>query len=126
MQFEICGKLHLSATLLIITGFCLCVQSTNETNPSHIAWADATKSCRLKWSVDRQKEMVTFEVMAKATGWIGLGISGDDARTLKGADLWIGWKDKQGNAHLKVMEFIFFHYYNPSLIHYHKPSFIHY
>jgi len=101
MQFEICGKLHRSVTLLIIATLSLCVQSTNESSPNHIAWADATKSCRLKWSVDRQKEMVTFDVTVKGKGWIGLGILGDDTRTLKGADLWIGWKDKQGNAHLK-------------------------
>ena len=53
---------------------------------------------QLYWSVDKEKETISFAVRVRTTGWVGLGISptGD----MVNSDVVIGWVTDSGEAML--------------------------
>ncbi|CAF5067245.1 unnamed protein product [Rotaria magnacalcarata] len=53
----------------------------------------------LWWTVDENRQEITFELHIKTTGWIALGIS--PAGGMKGADIGLGWIDSTGQVHFQ-------------------------
>jgi hypothetical protein len=74
----------------------------------------------LYWTVNNDKQEITFELHINTTGWIGLGISPGKkllkilfdpdllieylAGGMPGADIGTGWVDSSGNVFLQVNE----------------------
>ena len=63
---------------------------------AHYAALDPKELMKLYWTVDWDKETVSFAVEAATTGWVGFGISSGNGKMV-GSDMVIGWvKDSKG------------------------------
>ncbi|KAL9987415.1 hypothetical protein ACROYT_G001716 [Oculina patagonica] len=63
---------------------------------AHHAVLDPAELMKLYWTVDWDKETVSFAVEAATTGWIGFGFSSGNGK-MAGSDVVIGWvKDSKG------------------------------
>ena len=63
---------------------------------AHHALLDPKELMKLYWTVDWDKETLSFAVEAATTGWVGFGISSGNGKMV-GSDLVIGWvKDSKG------------------------------
>ena len=100
-----------SVLLLIIFTTSAYESSKSHNDFSQSVWMDVNKSYRLSWNINRKKSTITFkvEVEGERIGWIGLGIS--RGLKSKNTDLWMGWVDAKGNAHLKVKLLVYSFYF---------------
>ncbi|KAL9970009.1 hypothetical protein ACROYT_G022312 [Oculina patagonica] len=63
---------------------------------AHHAVLDPAELMKLYWTVDWDKETVSFAVEAATTGWVGFGFSSGNGK-MAGSDVVIGWvKDSKG------------------------------
>lgn len=63
---------------------------------AHHAVLDPGELMKLYWTVDWEKETVSFAVEAETTGWVGFGFSSGNGKMV-GSDVVIGWvKDSKG------------------------------
>ena len=63
---------------------------------AHNAVLDPNELMKLYWTVDWDKETVSFAVEAETTGWVGFGFSSGNGKMV-GSDVVIGWvKDSKG------------------------------
>ena len=63
---------------------------------AHHAVLDPEELMKLYWTVDWDKEIVSFAVEAATTGWVGFGFSSGNGMMV-GSDVVIGWvKDSKG------------------------------
>ena len=63
---------------------------------AHHAVLDPKELMKLYWTVDWDKETVSFAVEAATTGWVGFGFSSGNGKMV-GSDVVIGWvKDSKG------------------------------
>ena len=57
---------------------------------------DPKELMKLHWTVDWDKESVSFAVEAATTGWVGFGFSSGNGKMV-GSDMVVGWvKDSKG------------------------------
>lgn len=54
---------------------------------------------KVRWTT-KDKDWITFEISSPTKGYIGIGFS--YSGTMAGADIYIGWVDSSGTAHVKV------------------------
>ena len=95
-------------TMLLITQwvFLLCsvaVQSSSANlaaDHSFFAPLDENQNVKLYWNVSIARKEIIFTVEAKATGWVGFGISSGQGK-MQGADIVIGWV-KDGQTYFKA------------------------
>ncbi|XP_073252711.1 DBH-like monooxygenase protein 1 [Porites lutea] len=66
---------------------------------SFFAPLDENQHVKLYWNVSIAKKEIIFTVEAKATGWVGFGISSGQGK-MQGADIVIGWV-KDGQTYFK-------------------------
>lgn len=86
--------------LLCLVSFHSTVFADLSSEFAHHAVLDPQEKMKLFWTVDWDKEMVSFAVEAETTGWVGFGFSGRSGAMI-GSDVVIGWvKDNKG--YLKV------------------------
>ena len=63
---------------------------------AHHAVLDAQELMKLYWTVNWEKETVSFAVEAATKGWVGFGFSSGNGKMV-GSDVVIGWvKDSKG------------------------------
>ena len=63
---------------------------------AHHAVLDPKELMKLYWTVDWDKESVSFAVEAATTGWVGFGFSSGNGKMV-GSDMVVGWvKDSKG------------------------------
>ena len=63
---------------------------------AHHAVLDPAELLKLYWTVDWDKETISFAVEAATTGWVGFGFSSGNGMMV-GSDVVIGWvKDSKG------------------------------
>lgn len=55
---------------------------------------------KVRWTT-RDPEWITFEMSSPTKGYIGIGFS--HSGTMKESDIYIGWVDAYGTAHVKVI-----------------------
>lgn len=55
---------------------------------------------KVRWTT-KDPEWITFEMSSPTTGYIGIGFS--HTGNMAGSDIYIGWVDSSGTAHVKVM-----------------------
>ena len=73
---------------------------------AHHAVLDPGELMKLYWTVDWEKETVSFAVEAATTGWVGFGFSSGNGGMV-GSDVVIGWvKDSEGYLTVSVDVFI--------------------
>ena len=63
---------------------------------AHHAVLDPKELMKLYWTVNWDKESVSFAVEAATTGWVGFGFSSGNGKMV-GSDIVVGWvKDSKG------------------------------
>lgn len=67
-------------------------------------YLDSTGNVLLRWGFDLVKDTITFEVTAKTTGWVGLGLSPSGG--MAGSDIFIGGVGPDG-MYFTVILFFF-------------------
>ena len=77
----------------------------------HTAILDPQEKYQLHWTVNRTEKKIYFAVQVNTTGWIGLGFSQGLSGQMKGADIVMGWVDKNGTVHFKVNSDVLFSLY---------------
>lgn len=60
---------------------------------------------KVRWTT-KDPEWITFEISSPTKGYIGLGFS--ETGTMAGSDIYIGWVDSLGTAHVKVIKIFSF------------------
>ena len=84
--------------ILIICFLLKTVCAIDSTVWSHQLWLDPYEKYSIKWSVDSEKQSITFLCEVQTRGWIGFGLSPNGG--MKGSDLIIGWiDDNSGVTH---------------------------
>ena len=72
---------------------------------AHHAVLDPQELMKLYWTVDWDKEIVSFAVEAATTGWVGFGFSSGNGM-MTGSDVVIGWvKDSKGYLTVRISTF---------------------
>lgn len=54
---------------------------------------------KVRWTT-KEPEWITFEMSSPTKGYIGIGFS--HSGSMAGSDIYIGWVDSSGTAHIKV------------------------
>ena len=93
---------HFSALVVV----CLALISVSAADLSsefaHHAVLDPKELMKLYWTVDWDKETISFAVEAATTGWVGFGISSGNGKMV-GSDVVIGWvKDSKGYLTVRI------------------------
>ena len=75
---------------------------------AHHAVLDPAELMKLYWTVDWDKETVSFAVEAATTGWVGFGFSSGNGMMV-GSDVVIGWvKDSKGYITVRMKLYSYF------------------
>ena len=70
---------------------------------AHHAVLDPKELMKLYWTVNWEKESVSFAVEAATTGWVGFGFSSGNGKMI-GSDVVIGWvKDSKGFLTVRIL-----------------------
>ena len=95
------ANMKLLAALTVLHVVSLCSADLDD-EYDHFAALDELENFKLFWSVDTEKNEVSFAVEVRTTGWVGFGISSGNGK-MKGSDLVIGWvKDCKGYLTVSV------------------------
>ena len=75
---------------------------------AHHAVLDPAKLMKLHWTVDWERQTVSFAVEAATTGWVGFGFSSGNGMMV-GSDVVIGWvKDSKGYITVRMKLYFYF------------------
>ena len=97
--------------LLVITFLALTSSGIAELSSeyAHHAVLDPAELLKLYWTVDWDKETISFAVEAATTGWVGFGFSSGNGMMV-GSDVVIGWvKDSKGYITVRMKLYSYFY-----------------
>ena len=81
---------------VLLAGFITTNTADLSSEFAHHAVLDREEFMKLYWTVDWEKETVSFAIEAATTGWVGFGFSSGNGKMV-GSDVVIGWvKDSKG------------------------------
>ena len=95
------------ASLLVVFSALISVRAADLSSEyAHHAVLDPKELMKLYWTVDWDKESVSFAVEAATTGWVGFSFSSGNGKMVS-SDMVVGWvKDFKG--YLTVRKRVFF------------------